>query len=469
MRKLPTAYPILVALARQCDYIQLHTHFWYEQSRGQLVTLGREIVKLRQLLGLVLSLALFAVACGSDTVVPAAAPINTTTDIEDDASGEVASAAMVGLDVDTVMNADLSNCVARPTGEPIKLGMVMDFSEGAGFVDVPGTEVVPYVASLVNCVGGIDGRPVEVKVRELGSDPALATTELIDWGAQFFIGPPFADGTLPMQQAGNGQYAIFAAASTEPTLADAEGNTFLVTFDDNGQSTAAAQYALAQGFDRAIVLTEGTGVPYAGVNPDAFKAAFVAGGGEIVSEQTYTWFVDTDFSSQVNNIASVATGSEVFFSAGAAFQVTALRAQMEGQGLGNITYMGTDALGATGIEGDPGGNGVIHTPHTLIEPGSTLEAVLADSGTLASDAPNFMPLYIDSMLLGIQGILDCGCDDPAGIAEAVKEIADFPGTSGTITYAGTNGIPAKAVSIVQVENGANVLIEVIEVGVDEDE
>jgi branched-chain amino acid transport system substrate-binding protein len=401
---------------------------------------------------------MFAAACGDSDDADSTSP-------DDTAAADTATAAAGGtLDIDAILAADLDNCAAAPSGDPIKVGMVMDFSEAAGFVDIPGSKLVPYVAELANCAGGVNGRPVDVNVRESGDDPALATQELIDWGARFFIGPPFADATLPMQQTGGGEYAIFAAASTEPTLADAANNTFLVTFDDIGQSTAAAEYALAQGFTRAIIFTEGEGVPYSGVNPDAFKAAFTAGGGEIVSEQTYVWFADTDFSSQVNEIAGVADGTEVVFSAAAAFQVTALRAQMEGQGLDDITYMGTDAMDATGIVVDPGGEGMIHTPHTVIEAGSANAKLLADFTAAtggAIDAPSFMPLYVDSLFLGLQGILDCGCDDPAGIANAVKNIDGFEGTSGTITYAATNGIPAKAVPDVKVQSGVNVVLDMI--------
>ena len=358
------------------------------------------------------------------------------------------------------MGADLDNCAAAPSGDAIKVGMVMDFSEAAGFVDIPGSKLVPYVAELANCAGGINGQPVEVRVAEAGTDAALATQELIDWGAHFFVGPPFADATLPMQQTGDGQYAIFAAASTEPTLADADSNTFLVTFDDFGQSEASAEYALSQGLTRAIVFTEGEGVPYSGVNPDAFVAAFTAGGGEIVSTQTYAWFVDTDFSSQVNDIATVADGTEVVFSAAAAFQVTALRAQLEGQGLDGLTYMGTDAMDATGVQFETGGEGMIHTPHTIIAAGGANDMLFqqAIAAGVELDSLGFMPLYVDSMLLGIQGILDCGCTEPSGIAEAVKNISGFEGTSGTITYAGTNGIPDKAVPIAQVQGGENVLL-----------
>ena len=413
-------------------------------------------MRLRFLAALVAAFALVAAGCGGDDD-------ETTTDGGGEESSESSSSG-AGIDLDAIAAADLDNCADAPSGDPIKVGMAMDFSEASGFVDVPGSMYIPFVADKINCAGGIDGRPVEVRVAEVGDDAALATQDLIDWGAQFFIGPPFADFTLPIQQTGGGEYAIFPAASTEPTLADAANNTFLVTFDDFGQSEAAAQYALSQGLDRAIVFTEGEGVPYSGVNPDAFIAEFEAGGGEVVSIQTYGWFVDTDFSAQVNEIAGLSENNEVVFSAAAAFQKTALRAQLEGQGLDGLTYMGTDALDATGVVAEEGGEGMVHTPHTLIEDGDINSTLMADYEAVngeAIESPGFMPLYVDSMLLGIQGILDCGCDDPAGIADAVKEISGFEGVSGTITYAGTNGIPDKAVPVVQVEGGANVLLESI--------
>ena len=96
---------------------------------------------------------------------------------------------------------------------------------------------------------------------EVGDDAALATQELLDWGAHFLIGPPFADFALPILQTTGGQVPLFVAASTEPTLADASINSYLVTFDDYGMSEAAARWALDEGITRAIVFTEGEGFP----------------------------------------------------------------------------------------------------------------------------------------------------------------------------------------------------------------
>jgi branched-chain amino acid transport system substrate-binding protein len=445
-------------------------------------------MRLKYLAALLAVFSLLAAACGSDgdsssdaggstddaaetsddgaSADEGTADETEDTDGSEDADGADEGASAAGtLDMDAILSADLENCADAPSGDPIKVGMAMDFSDVVGFVDIPGSKLVPYVAELANCSGGVDGRPVEVKVAEVGDDAALATQELLDWGAHFLIGPPFADFALPILQTTQGEVPLFVAASTEPTLADAAKNSYLVTFDDFQMGAAAAKWALDEGITRAIVFTEGEGVAYTGVNPDAFMEAFTAGGGEVVSVQTYTWGADTDFSAQVNEIAGVSQNDEVVFSAMLAFQLTALRGQLEGQDLDGLTYIGTDALDATGIQVEENNEGIAHTPHTSITAGDPIDTLL--SGYEAAkgeplESLGFMALYVDSMFLGIQGMLDCGCDDPIEIGEAVQAIDGFPGLSGTITYAGTNGIPPKAVPVNRIVDGEDTLVATIQ-------
>ena len=368
------------------------------------------------------------------------------------------------VDIRAALNADLDNCAPAPTGDPIRVGMAMDFSDVVGFVDIPGSKLVPHFANLINCTGGVDGSPVEVRVEDVGGDATtagVAAEQLLDWGAHFLIGPPFADFTLPILQATDGQVPVFVAASTEPTLSDIENNSFLVSFDDRGQSSAAAEWALDQGITRAFVFTQPG--PYTGYNPDVFSEVFEAGGGEIVAEHTYEWFVDTDFSAQVAELSEVLQNNEAFFSAALGYQVTALRGQLEGAGFDAITYIGTDALDATGIAFEDNNEGIVHTPHINVEPGGLNDRLLtgysaANDGEVL-ESQGFMGLYVDSLLLGIQGIANCGCTDSAQIGDAVAQIAGFEGFSGTITYVGTTGTPPKAVPIKRIVNGQDVLVE----------
>ena len=412
-------------------------------------------MKFKFLIALVAVFSLIATACGDDD--DSSSDAGDSGDAADMAEGE-------GLALAASLAADLAACEAAPTGDPIKVGMAMDFSDVVGFVDIPGSNLVPYIAELANCNGGINGRPVEVQVAEVGDDAALAAQELLDWGAHFLIGPPFADFALPILQATGGNVPLFVAASTEPTLADASINSWLVTFDDNLMAAASSQWALDNGITRAIIFTEGEGVPYTGVNPDAFKAHFEANGGTVVSEQTYVWAADTDFSAQVNEIAGFSENNEIIFSAMLGFQLTALRGQLEGQGLDSLAYAGTDALDATGIQYEDNNEGIVHTPHVSIAAGDRNDTMLAGYEAAKGEAlesRGFMPLYVDSMFLGIQAMLDCGCDDPAQIGDAVAAISGFEGLSGTITYAGTNGIPPKAVPVNQIVDGVDTLVATI--------
>ena len=425
-------------------------------------------MRIKTSLALVAGFALVAAACGGgdDTATEAPVATDAPTATEADGGGDDGGAAASGpaVDIDAMLAADLDNCTGETSGDPIKVGMAMDFSEVVGFVDIPGSKLVPYVADLINCNGGVNGAPVEVRVEDVGGDATtagVAAETLLDWGAQFLIGPPFADFALPILQATGGEVPLFVAASTEPTLADIENNSYLVTFDDNGQATAAAQWALEQGITRAFVFTQPG--PYTGYNPDVFAKVFQDGGGEIVSTQTYEWGADTDFSAQVSELSGILENNEAFYSAALGFQVTALRGQLEGAGFDNITYIGTDALDATGIQFEDNNEGIVHTPHTHIEAGDPIDTLLTGysnaNGGEELESRGFMALYVDSLLVGLQGVANCGCTDPVGIGEAVAQLSGFQGMSGEITYVGTNGIPDKAVPIVQIVDGADTLID----------
>ncbi len=76
---------------------------------------------------------------------------DTGDDTGTDGGGEASAAA---LDIDAVLAADLDNCAEAPTGEPIKVGLAMDFSEVSGFADIPGSESAVFLAELINCSGG---------------------------------------------------------------------------------------------------------------------------------------------------------------------------------------------------------------------------------------------------------------------------------------------------------------------------
>ncbi|MGI9622157.1 MAG: ABC transporter substrate-binding protein [Acidimicrobiales bacterium] len=428
------------------------------------------------ILALLAVFALLAAACGDDddegsteapsddSAEPAPEPEPEPDDgaSDDGASDDGATddgGSGATFDVDAALDADLANCGEAPSGDPFIIGFAADFSEAGGFADIPIDEAARHWVDLINCSGGAAGTPVELVVEDVQGDPEVAqraTSDLIAAGAHVILGPPFADtGTAVLQEVEASRATIFVA-STEPVLPDPAIWSYLTTFDDTRQAEAMAQFAIDQGFTRAITFSsEG---PYFGYNPETFAAKFEELGGELVLDQSYVPFEDFDFAAQANEVAAVSDGTEILYTAMIAPQLDALRGQLEERGV-EIDYAGADAFEVSGITEIPNNEGVYWTSHGFPENGNRFERLLIsleEAGT-PSEAPGFAGLAGDSITMAITGFLDAGSADPAVIAEAIGQLAGVDAITDTITYAGTNGVPDTPVYILQINGGETVL------------
>ena len=438
-------------------------------------------------------LALVAAACGddddsADAPTTTAAPATTAAETADDdmadddsdadmthdddadmADDDMADAdmddddmAMAGFDVDAALGADLDNCGPAPSGAAFIIGFAADLSEVGGFADIPISEAGQYYVDLINCAGGVNGHPVEFVVEDVQGDPEVsqrATADLIDAGAHVILGPPFADTGDAVLQTVNASRAVIFVASTEPVLPDPSIYSFMTTFSDTQQAEAAAEFAIDEGITRAITFSsEG---PYFGYNPETFAAKFEELGGELVLDQSYVPFEDFDFAAQANEVAAVADGTEILYTAMIAPQVDALRGAIEERGIDSITYFGADAFGVSGITEIPNNEGIYWTDHGFGADGNRYErlnAGLADAG-MPSAAPGFAALAGDAITVAIQGFIDAGSTDPLAIAEAISNLTGVEAVTDTIGYAGTDGTPDTPVYILQIVDGAPALAE----------
>ena len=429
------------------------------------------------LLALFAVLALVATACGGDdddagdsvaATTTAAPVVEDTADEEDMADEDMADEdmadeedmAMGGFDVDAALDADLDNCGTAPSGEPFIIGFAADLSEVGGFADIPISEAGEYYVSLINCVGGANGHPVEFLIEDVQGNPEVAqraTADLLEAGAHVILGPPFADVGDAVLRTVNASRAVIFVASTEPVLPDPSIYSFMTTFSDTQQAEAAAQFAIDNDITRAITFSsEG---PYFGYNPETFAAKFEELGGELVLDQSYVPFEDFDFASHANEVASVADGTEILYTAMIAPQLDALRGAIEERGIDGITYFGADAFGVSGITEIPNNEGVYWTDHGFGENGNRYERLndgLAAKG-MPSAAPGFAALAGDAITVVIQGFIDAGSTDPLAIAEAISQLAGVEAVTDTIGYVGTDGTPDTPVYILQIVDGQTAL------------
>jgi branched-chain amino acid transport system substrate-binding protein len=415
-------------------------------------------MRIRSLIAIVTVSVLVMAACGGsdDTGGDDGSP----TPSADGGGGGTAS-----LPLEEWLNADLDDCAEAPTGEPLKIGYAADLSEVGGFADGPGSEAATFMAELINCAGGVEGHPVEVVVQDIQGDPEVtqrAANDLLDEGVHAILGPPFADFGLPLLQVVGGQVPTLFVASTEPTLASAEQLSFLVSFDDTRQATEAALFAREQGFETAITFS--VPGPYFGYNPQIFTEVFEENGGTVLSDYTFS-LEDTDFSTQVNQAANLDPAPDLLYTAMITPQLGTLLGQMQGADLRPEVII-TDAGDATRVWdlGEPA-EGVYFTTHAFPEPGSPMETFLAayeEARGEPLETVSFGALAADAVILVADAFVRSGMQgDAAAIGEALKTAEGVEVVTGSVSYAGTDGVPRKPLYIEQVEGGEPALIEVV--------
>ena len=369
------------------------------------------------------------------------------------------------FNIDEVLATKLSACKAAPTGTPLKIGYAADFSDLGGFADNPASQAALYFVELVNCAGGVDGSPIKLIIKNIEGNPEVTQRvghELMAAGVSAMLGPPFPDFGEPLLQVTAGKVATLFVASTEPMLANSKALSYLVAFDDTAQATAAAKFALQQGWRTAVTFSAPG--PYFGYNPKIFSKVFKAGGGSITADYNFVPIDDMDFSTQANKMASAGKAPDVVYSAMLSFQSAVLRGQLDAAGV-KTNYLVTDAFEATGGYFTKGVEGFYHTTHSYPAEGSRVK-ILADGYQAAKGAPlenaSFGGLAVDALAVIISAFQSSGSMDPKILGAAIANADGVEGATSNLSYSGANGAPSKPVFVHRVVDGAPTLAATIQ-------
>lgn len=312
----------------------------------------------------------------------------------------------------------------------------------------------------LNDEGGIDGHEIELVVRDMKSDPAVAATvgqELLDAGAQVIFGPPTDDTLIPIAQlAAQRDVPVLSVGSTQPQypLAVPE-NGYLVPYGDNASAAAAAEYALSQGHHTAYLLKSPDIGSYSQETPRFFGEAFEHGGGEVIGEDNYNAGLSS-YEPQVTKIRNLSQRPDVIFVAMLVPDIGVFVRQLASAGL-DIPVYGTDGFDdpvLIEVGGDAASLATFAT-HGFPAEGSRLKEFYDDCRERGFQIQNiFFGLGGEAVEIVKAAVEAAGSTDPADINAAIKEIEDLEGiTTDSITYKDRNGIPLKQMAIVTVENG----------------
>ena len=198
----------------------------------------------------------------------------------------------------------------------------------------------------INEAGGIAGKQVELNYQDSQGDSESAVNaygKLMDWGMNVSLGAVLSGETASVVAAAKADdVLVMETTGSADKCIDGNDKAFRICFYDSYQGTAAADYLT----DNALA-TE-VGVFYQSDNDysvglyNAFVAECQNTGVTIKETQTFTTATSTDFSTQVNALAS--SGVKVVFIPIYAEEASTFLTQAKGKFADDVYFFGADGL-----------------------------------------------------------------------------------------------------------------------------
>lgn len=349
--------------------------------------------------------------------------------------------------------------------EDLVIGLATAQTGGLAPYDQPSLAGFQMRVDEINAAGGIAGKfPIKLIIKDTRSDAAqsaLVAQELADAGVQIVVTPCDADPSIAAgsvtQAAG---IPTFSFCASTPTMTLAVGDFMFGNYPaDNVQATMLAAHAVKQGYKSAYILTSPDSA-YTLKLPEYFGQAFTAKGGTLLGEGTFS-MGQQDFSAEVTKIAAMDPKPDVIMTSAYEPDFPAFIRQLRGAG---VT---TPVLGSDGIDspttlamGDLVEGVVFSTAGFAVE-GSPLAAFDAKYAEKTGAAPDTIYIANGYDLGNVIEAAVTAADsvDPTAIRGAIAALDGVQGVTGTITYAGTMGMPLRSVALVRIEKGNRTLVE----------
>lgn len=336
---------------------------------------------------------------------------------------------------------------ASAYAQPIRIGVNLELS---GRFAAIGNTSLQGIETVQEEIPEILGRPVELSVcdnQTTVEGSVACANRFVDEGVLAVLGPIATSFSIPaaeiLQDAG---IIMISTASTNPATTQIGEFIFRMAYTDDFQGVVAARYAFDDLGARTVAIFRQQDDDYSFGLAGFFEDEFVALGGEAV---VVDYVADTvDFSAQISDIR--AFDPDVIYFSGFCAEGAALLPQLRDQG---FTQQVLAADASDDSQCPSGGgvafDGVIFTgfggPEVLTGAASEraleFETFFRVRNPGATDFNGFTLSGADTYNVIIEAIRIAGSDDADAVLEALSNIENFPGVSGEITYAGTDGTP----------------------------
>lgn len=320
--------------------------------------------------------------------------------------------------------------------ETIKLGGVGPLTGGYANYGLSVQHGAELAVKEINAAGGVNGKQLELSFQDSQGDPESAVAaygKLMDWGMNVSLGAVLSGETASVVAAAKADdVLVMETTGSADKCIDGNDKAFRICFYDSYQGTAAADYLT----DNALA-TE-VGVFYQSDNDysvglyNAFVAECQNTGVTIKETQTFTTATNTDFSTQVNALAS--SGVKVVFIPIYAEEASTFLTQAKGKFADDVYFFGADGL--DGILGK-----------------------VSQDVTIADNVLMMTPFAADAYdaVYAVKAAVEAANGSTSGAdLAAVMPTITVEGVTGTMTWS-ADGNTNKAASAILYKNGVGTL------------
>ena len=315
----------------------------------------------------------------------------------------------------------------------------------------------------INEAGGIAGKQIELSYQDSQgeSDSAVnAYGKLMDWGMEVSLGCVLSgENASVVAAARDDDVLLLTPSGSADKCIDGNDKAFRVCFYDSYQGTAAADYLT----DNALA-TE-VGVFYQSDNDysvglyNAFVAECQNAGVTIKETQTFTTATSTDFSTQVNALAS--SGVKVVFIPIYAEEASTFLTQAKGKFADDVYFFGADGLdgilGKVSQDVTIADNVLMMTPFAADSADPKVQAFVKAYQDAYNATPDQFAADAYDAVYAVKAAVEAANGSTSGAdLAAVMPTITVEGVTGTMTWS-ADGNTNKAASAILYKNGVGTL------------
>lgn len=348
--------------------------------------------------------------------------------------------------------------------EPLVIGAMYNLSGFQAGLDVPSSQGARLAVEQFNRDGGLKGRKVRLVIEDGQSKPEVLrakTSALFDRFPDTVALMGLSDTDMVLAcapiAAEHGRVFLTSGATSPRLPAQVPKYLFLACFGDNVQAAAAAEWAYGKRSLRSAVVVFDKSHSYTRRLQGYFQARFKQLGGRVLAVRRVA---PDNFEDALENLPQA---DVVFLALEAPDDITKAISLLRDGGV-SVPIVGGDSFDAEGLwKSHPEITDVVYTTHAYLGNDSREPQVVSFCKAYRQAYPESTPdafaaLGYDAARL-LLALTRAEQPDANGVLEALADVRQFDGVTGTLSYHPGSRIPSKSVSLIEVDKGRLKLVQ----------